>query len=73
MEEIVIGGYYKHFKGHTCHVFAVAEDEDGNEVALYTHDESGDKVWTRKLYEGKAPFFSTVNQNIKRFTLIDGD
>ena len=47
--KIIVGKYYKHFKGIIVEVIAIAKDsEDLHEVVVYKHD---NEYWTRPLTE----------------------
>jgi len=51
MEKIIIGGYYRHFKGAKIQVIAIGYDEKTqNPVVIYKHCEDGE-VWVRDRFE----------------------
>ncbi len=59
MQELVIGGVYKHFKGHVYKVIAVGKDaENLEEKVVYQNVEDESDIWIRE----KNEFLSLVDK-----------
>ena len=58
MREIVIGGKYRHFKGHEYRVICVAKDSENLEDMVVYHNEVDDLYWVRP----KSEFLSKVDK-----------
>lgn len=68
MQEIIIGGVYKHFKGNKYKIIALAKhSETEEEMIVYQNIEKGD-CWVRP----KRMWNEKVN-NQHRFTLLEKD
>ena len=58
MQELVIGGLYKHFKGHVYKVLCVGKDaEDLSERVVYQNVDN-EEIWIRE----KEEFLSLVDK-----------
>lgn len=58
MQELIIGGIYKHFKGHVYKVLCVGKDADNlTEKVVYQNIETND-IWIRD----KEEFLSFVDK-----------
>lgn len=63
MDTVKVGEVYRHFKGNTYKVIAVAKDcEDLKDIVVYQNTDKGD-IWTRPL----ANFCETVTRDGKTF------
>ena len=59
MQELVIGGIYKHFKGHIYKVLCVGKDAfDLKEKVVYQNVSSEEEIWIRD----KDEFLSLVDR-----------
>ena len=59
MQELVIGGIYRHFKGHIYRVLCVGKDVDTlKEKVVYQNIEKEDDIWVRD----KDEFLSCVDK-----------
>ena len=59
MQELVIGGIYRHFKGHIYKVLCVGRDASTlEEVVVYQNVEKEEDIWVR----GKEEFLSLVDK-----------
>lgn len=59
MNKLVIGGIYKHFKGHVYKIIAVGRDaEDLSEKIIYQNVNNLEDVWIRD----KEEFLSEVDR-----------
>lgn len=59
MQELVMGGIYKHFKGHVYKVIAVCKDADNlKEKVVYQNVEDENDIWVRD----KDEFLSKVDK-----------
>lgn len=76
MEELHVGGKYKHFKGKEYRVLSLARDCENPErmlvvyQALYDSDLGKNVIWTRELND----FLGHKEQDgkkIKRFTFVE--
>lgn len=64
MDKIKIGGIYKHFKGTTHIVLAVAKhSETLEEMVVYTHDGEHAGIWVRPL----TMFLEEIERDGKKF------
>lgn len=70
MQQLIIGGVYRHFKDHNVKVIAEAYDSETQEkMVVYIHLNEG-STWVRP----KSMFLGQVTRDGKtldRFTLID--
>ena len=58
--EVIIGGIYRHFKGHIYKVLYVAIDSETlDDVVVYQDTTDVSKIWVRK----KDMFLSKVDRN----------
>ena len=58
--EVIIGGIYRHFKGHIYKVLYVAKDSETlDDVVVYQDTTDESKIWVRK----KDMFLSKVDKN----------
>lgn len=71
MKELVIGGFYRHYKGNLYKVIGVAKhSETLEEMVVYEPQYGGGGLWVRP----KAMFLENVNVNgeeIERFKLVE--
>lgn len=59
MQELIIGGIYKHFKGHIYKVLCVGKDADNlSEKVIYQNIEDEKNIWIRD----KEEFLSLVDK-----------
>lgn len=59
MQELVMGGVYRHFKGHVYKVIAVGRDADNlSEKVVYQNIENENDIWIRD----KNEFLSKVDK-----------
>ena len=59
MQELVMGGVYKHFKGHVYKVIALGRDADNlSEKVVYQNIENENDIWIRD----KNEFLSKVDK-----------
>jgi len=55
MQKLIIGGIYKHFKGHIYKVLCVGKDADNlSEKVIYQNTED-EKIWIRDKEEFLSP------------------
>lgn len=60
MQELIIGGIYKHFKGHIYKVLCVGKDADNlTEKVVYQNTENESDIWIRD----KEEFLSLVDKH----------
>lgn len=60
MQELVIGGIYKHFKGHVYKLLCVAKDADNlKEKIVYQNLDNENDIWVRD----KEEFLSLVDKD----------
>jgi hypothetical protein len=60
MQELVIGGIYKHFKGHVYKLLFVAKDADNlKEKIVYQNLDNENDIWVRD----KEEFLSLVDKD----------
>lgn len=79
LNEVVIGGVYRHFKGWIVRVLALGKDSETTEdLVIYRHEgeESDGEIWVRPLTE----FVSDVDKQkypeckqVKRFEFLRED
>lgn len=71
MKELVIGGFYRHYKGNLYKVIGVAKhSETLEEMVVYEPQYTDGGLWVRP----KAMFLENVNVNgeeIERFKLVE--
>lgn len=77
MNELVIGGIYKHFKGHVYKIIAVARDaEDLSEKIVYQNVNNLEDIWVRDKDEFLSLVdrekYPEVNQQF-RFQLLENE
>lgn len=59
MQELIIGGIYKHFKGHVYKVIALGRDADNlSEKVIYQNVNDENDIWVRD----KEEFLSKVDR-----------
>lgn len=58
MQELVVGGIYKHFKGHVYKVLCVGKDASNLKEKVVYQNVSNDEIWIRE----KEEFLSLVDK-----------
>lgn len=68
MEQIIVNGIYKHYKGNLYQVIALGKDSETlHDVVIYKSIDDG-KVWVRPV----SMWFEQINKSTVRFTYLDG-
>lgn len=72
--DVVVGGLYKHFKGHIYKVLTLAKDSEDLSMKVVYQNIETDEVWVRPLTEFISPVdkekYPDVKQE-KRFEYIN--
>ena len=71
--DVVVGGIYKHFKGHIYKVIALAKDSEDLSMKVVYQNTEDNETWVRPLSEFISPVDKIKYPNVtqeKRFEYI---
>ena len=70
MNELIIGGIYRHFKGNLYKVVALAVHSETEEKMVVYHSLESDELWVRP-YDMFTQDVERDGRTVKRFTFVE--